>query len=70
MTELEVLKQENARLRDALMFYADIENHKPQFHHYEHHCDNCPEQEVKEIPIFLDMGQKAREALKTGGQIA
>lgn len=52
LTELEVLKQENARLRAALEFYADENTYKSS-------------SKTFELMTFFERGKKAREALKS-----
>ena len=66
-TELEKLKEENARLRDALEFYANESNWIPSSSNYTNISDQITVSDVRgtnEEKTNFCGGSRAREALK------
>lgn len=53
------LHEENQRLREALEFYANIDNHEVFILDYRY-----PKENVMILPVEIDMGEIARELLK------
>lgn len=62
--EIEDLRAEVERLREALRWYADHRNHFPVLHHRRAGDPDPVSVFVEEPPIMTDGGRRAREALE------